>query len=339
MPQGSVWDATVQGFLVNVGSVLIIEGDNGGLRPTTDPVNYFSINQYESGIPDSPDAGDQFGFSLAVGNFNGDTQSIGNNVYDFDDLAIGIPGEDEVGAVLILYGSQFDLLFGSSVFLGVWDLGGDPEIGDAFGKSLAAGDFDGNGADDLAIGAPSADLGANLIDAGRVTVLYSQFLGPFDYSLTEWVSLGSIFGSAWNHSYDHFGTALAAFHFDPHWDAVGEPFGIESLAFGIPGMNSYQGAFAVLRGTASGFSPGFRSALFPVGFGAAPDPWEQNQQFGAVFATGDFDGNGYDDLAIGDPLRSVGGQIQAGGELVLYGSSFADGFEIGDLYYWSNWLP
>ena len=129
-----------------------------------------------------------------MGNFNGDTQSIGNEVYDFDDLAIGIPGEDGVGAVLILYGSQWNLLFGSNAFLGEFDWGSLPEPDDYFGWSLAAADFDGNGADDLAIGAPFEDLGGRT-DTGLVTVLYGQMFAGFNLGLNEWWSQATIFGA------------------------------------------------------------------------------------------------------------------------------------------------
>ena len=59
----------------------------------------------------------------------------------------------------------------------------------------------------------------------------------------------------------------------------------------------------------------------------------------AVFATGDFDGNGYDDLAIGHPERAVNGLGFAGAELVLYGSTFGAGFDWGNFFDWSSWTP
>jgi hypothetical protein len=324
----------------STGSVLIIEGGNDGLRPSpSGPLNYFLISQNDAGIPETAEVDDLFGFALAVGNFNGDTQSIGNEVYDFDDLAIGIPGEDGVGAVLILYGSQFNLLFGSSVFLGEWDLGGAPEPGDAFGRALAAADFDGNGADDLAIGAPYKDVGTRN-DTGLVAVLYGQMFAGFNFGLTEWWSQASIYGNGFARDHDHFGAALVGIRFDPHWDAVGAPFGIASLAIGTPNMNTFQGGFTVVRGTTAGLGPVYKVGLFGSDFGAAPDNSAENQSFGGVFATGDFDGNGYDDLVIGHPQRGVNGLANAGSELVLYSSTFADGFDLfGDLFSWSTAAP
>ena len=51
-----------------------------------------------------------------------------------------------------------------------------PEDYDNFGRALAAGDFDGDGFADLAIGTPREDvlvaIGYNIVDAGTVTVLY-----------------------------------------------------------------------------------------------------------------------------------------------------------------------
>jgi hypothetical protein len=337
MPHGPVWDATVQGLLPDVGAVVVIEGENAGMNPTTSPANWFLINQYESGIPDSPDAGDLFGFSLAVGNFNGDTQSIGNDVYDFDDLAIGVPGEDEVGAVLILYGSQFNLLFGSSVYLGEIDWGSLPETDDYFAWSLAAADFDGNGADDLAIGAPYEDLGAHT-DTGMVTVLYGQMFAGFDFGQIEWWSQAGIYGAGFARDFDRFGHALAGLRFDPHWDA-GEPFGISSLVVGTPGMSTFSGGVTVVRGTTAGLAPVYKVGLFEWDFGAAPNTPESGS-FGGVFAIGDFDGNGHEDLAIGHQQRAVNGVPGAGAELVIYSSTFADGFDrLGDLFDWSSSAP
>ena len=102
-------------------------------------------------------------------------------------------------------------------------------------------------------------------------MLYGQFLGPFDLGLTEWWSQASIYGSGFARDYDHFGIALAGIRFDPHWDAVGAPFGIASLAIGTPGMNTFQGGFTVVRGTTAGLGPAYKVGLFGSDFGAAPD--------------------------------------------------------------------
>ena len=70
------------------------------------------------------------------------------------------------------------------------------------------------------------------------------------------------------------------------------------------------------------------------------DSLNVGQLYGHALATGDFDGNGHDDLAIGAP--SVNGQlgpvatgVDAGAFYVLYGALFADGFESEDASFWS----
>ena len=103
-------------------------------------------------------------------------------------------------------------------------------------------------------------------------------------------------------------------------------------------MSTFSGGVTVVRGTTAGLAPVYKFALFESDFGAAPNTPESGS-FGRVFATGDFDGNGYDDLAIGHPQRAVNGIPLAGSELILYGSTFADGFEVGHIFSWSDWAP
>jgi hypothetical protein len=86
--------------------------------------------------------------SEIYGDFNGD---------GFDDLAIGVTGEDidsldNVGAVEIIYGDKngLDARVGDQFITSI-SLAGDSEIAaedDEFGSSLAAGDFNGDGRDD-----------------------------------------------------------------------------------------------------------------------------------------------------------------------------------------------
>ena len=125
---------------------------------------------------------DQFGSSLAAGDFDGD---------GFDDLAVGVPGDDgpndaisgalidDVGGVNVIYGSQNGLTAEGNQ---LWHQGSagiaDAGLGfyDGFGQTLTAADLDGDGHDDLAIGVPSEDVGGAR-DAGAVNVIYGAGVG------------------------------------------------------------------------------------------------------------------------------------------------------------------
>jgi hypothetical protein len=112
---------------------------------------------------------DHFGYALAAGDFNSDGR---------DDLAIGVPFEDidsipNAGAVNVLYGSAGGLMAAGDQpwHQDVADVEGAAESGDEFALALAAGDFDGDGQDDLAIAVPEEDV-ESIADAGAVNVLY-----------------------------------------------------------------------------------------------------------------------------------------------------------------------
>src|SRR5436190_664078 len=87
----------------------------------------------------------------------------------FTMAAVGGPGEDgTTGAVTVLYGSPTGLTTAGAQHV---TQPSAPEPNDRFGGALSAGDFDGDGAADLAIGAPSETIGKGF-GAGEVTVLW-----------------------------------------------------------------------------------------------------------------------------------------------------------------------
>jgi hypothetical protein len=109
-------------------------------------------------------------------------------VGDFDDpathdRAVGNPGDGigaagGAGAVVILLGtsSGLDALGSYRLDQDSQDVEDSAEADDAFGSTLAAGDFDGDGHADLAVGVPEEDVGA-IGDAGAVNVLYGSAFG------------------------------------------------------------------------------------------------------------------------------------------------------------------
>jgi hypothetical protein len=95
--------------------------------------------------------------------------------------------------------------------------------------------------------------------------------------------------------------------------AVGAPF--ESL-----GGLSTAGAVHVLYGSGGGLT-GTGGQVFTQDSPGVPDTAEPGDTFGIGLAAGDFDNDGFADLAVGVELEDVGGAVDAGAVNVLYGSA------------------
>jgi hypothetical protein len=278
-----------------------------------------------SGIAPRGGADDNmWGTAMAWGDFDKD---------GFDDLAIGVPGETvagqaRAGAVYVLYGTDLGLraqqrqrwTAASNSILG------DPTADAVFGASLAVGDFNGDEFDDLAIGEPGADV--NGIDkAGAVHVLYGSFgrLRAAGNQLWSQDSPGILETAEAD---DQFAAALVTGDFDGD--------GFEDLAIGVPfedlGAIADSGAVQILYGRASGLRSQ-RNQVWTQDSPGIANTAEADDRFGLVLATGDFDDDDRDDLAIGIPFEDIGSNADAGAVQVIYGSQ--DGL-IPDSAQWWN---
>jgi hypothetical protein len=279
----------------------------------------------DQGLPDAPEAGERFGRALAAGDFNSD---------GYDDLAIGVPLEDDTGAVLVVYGSPWSLLFANHLYIGQWDLGEPAESGDRFGEALAAGDFNGDGYDDLAMSSSSED-GPNGVpdDSGLGIVVYGSGDGITFANTRLWQD--DLYQPGESEDGDYFGSAFAAGDFNGD--------GIDDLAVGHKGESGTlgnSGAVSIVLGTPQGLTGARRKANpGPGTFNMIPDSEAGQPLYGSSLAAGDFDGNGQDDLAIGAPNRDNAQQVDVGGTAVLYGHLLADGFESGTTQLWSRRVP
>ncbi len=96
--------------------------------------------------------------------------------------------------------------------------------------------------------------------------------------------------------------------------------GYEDLAVASPGKDiggvNAAGEVTVIYGTASGINGNRQAWNQNTALGDTP---EQYDSFGTVLAVGDFDGNGYDDLAVGVPNEDFPGKSGAGAVHVIYG--------------------
>jgi hypothetical protein len=308
--------------LITAGVVYVARGSGAGLVTTGSRV----LHEDTPDMPGLAEDFDRFGFALAAGNFDGD---------NFTDLAIGSPGETiggqlEAGAVHVLLGSAGGLQPLNSTFLGDTSIGGASELNDQFAATVATADFDADGFDDLAIGAPTESFGA-IESVGQVAVLYGQAAAPaFDLARTQFLNQDGIYGGGAGESADFFGQALAAGDFDGdgHADlAIGHPE--ESLG------HAGDGALTVVMGSGDGLDPVRHREIDGGKEGFPGDAEEGDRGFAYGLAAGDFDGDGHFDLAISSPRADVGDLDDAGAITALYGSLFADGFGAQGMYYWS----
>jgi hypothetical protein len=158
------------GTVVDAGAVQVLYGSAAGLTTTGAQV----WTQNSPGVPDQAEVDDTFGFSVALGDSDGDGDA---------DLAAGVIGEPvgnagAAGAVAVLAGSAAGLTAAGSRLLTQDSPGvpGTAEIGDRLGFGATVGDFDGDGLADAAAGAWTEGVGL-IAQAGAVNVLYGSAAG------------------------------------------------------------------------------------------------------------------------------------------------------------------
>jgi hypothetical protein len=186
------------------------------------------------------------------------------------------------------------------------------EENDHFAWSLATGDFNGDGRDELATGVPEDDgpTTAPVTDGGALIV--RQYVPGAGLGLAKFVRQSA--GLDAPEAGDGFGRALASCDFNRD--------GFDDLAVGIPhegvGSISAAGAVQVHYGRNASF-PGFGSEFFTQNTAGIAGDADDFDLFGFALACGDFNDDSFDDLAIGIPADDVGGGAAAGRVVILPG--------------------
>ncbi|MBD2245217.1 FG-GAP repeat protein [Nostoc sp. FACHB-888] len=275
--------------------------------------NLSSLNGSNGFVINGVDAFDFSGDSVSsAGDINGD---------GFDDLIIGAKfanpnGQDAAGKSYVVFGNSsgfgasFNLssLNGSNGFV----INGIDE-GDSSGDSVSsAGDINGDGFDDLIIGAPSADPNGDF--SGQSYVVFGNSSG-FDAQLNL-SSLNGSNGFVINgiDEGDSSGSSVSSAG-DINRD------GFDDLIIG--GGGSY-----VVFGSNSGFSAQLNLSSLNGSNG-----FVINVSGSSVSGAGDINGDGFDDLIIGAPSANPNGNDRAGESYVVFGSSssFGASFNLSSL--------
>lgn len=266
------------------GSVHVLLGSASGVTATGSKF----ISQNANGVQDTQEAADGFGSALAVADFGGTSA---------DDVAIGIPGEDtstlqDTGAVQVLFGSASGISLSGGQFWsqGSSGIASNPETGDRFGASLAAGNLMSSTVKDLAVGAPGENTGAGAVHvvpgaAGGLTATGSQIFTQNTSGVLDSEEPGDAFGSS---------LAVGAFGGG----------GFDDLAVGVPsedvGTAVDAGAVQVLPGASGGVTLTGQQLWTQSSTGIFSDP-ESGDLFGAALATGELGNGPAKDLAVGVP--------------------------------------
>ena len=243
--------------------------------------------------------GSLFGAALAAGDVNGDGLA---------DLVVGAPGEtvqgaNAAGTAYLVEGSAWRPQ--KSHPITQKQDKSETAAADAFGAAVAVADFDGDGQDDVIIGAPGKDSGG-VADAGSITL----FRGSKDW-LNDGLQLDQSSFDGRNEFEDAFGATMATGDFN------GDEYA--DLAVSAPGKAGGAGTVYVLDGSRRGLVRG-RSYSAEAGSAPGAPGSLPGAEFGASLAAGDFNGDGFSDLVVAAPAEASGEGATPGAIYLLLGS-------------------
>ncbi|HEV2747626.1 MAG TPA: hypothetical protein VGW34_10050, partial [Allosphingosinicella sp.] len=285
---------------------------------------------------------DRLGFSVSdAGDFNGD---------GFDDIVIGAPHADaaypSTGKAYVIFGHSgafADIPDVGSLPANTMELQGEKQSNLAGHSVSSAGDVNGDGIDDLLVGAPFASIGdpsdpGFVASTGTVYVVFGKTTHSGTFNLADMTAAdGFAVHGGGNHQIGSSASGAG--------DVNGD--GFDDIIVGSPSVDdngAYSGAAYVLFGKASGFGtvpPGGDTPEIDVsapiaatdGFAVIGDA-EQDAAATSVSSAGDVNGDGFDDILVGAIGAEPSGAYATGEVYLIFGK--AGGFGTIDL---GNVLP